>query len=557
MLVGLDVGGTHTDAVLIKDGRVFKKNKVRTNSQDLVATGLNILETLLKDQDLRQVKRIVISTTLSTNAIIEGKTPPVGVIVTSGPGINPENYKIGDSFYAVKGVIDHRGREIVKIDQEEISGICSEIKGKGINNLAVVGKFSPRNPEHEKKIQTIAGSDFTSCSTGHKISGSLNFPRRLTTAYLNAAVHNIHLNFVRSFRFSFDDDIVDIPLYILKADGGTMLIHNSINMPVQTVLSGPAAGVMGIMALCSVDKDAVGLDIGGTTTDISLFADGVPLMEPYGIKIGGHQTLVRALTSRSIGIGGDSLVRLTPDNQLQIGPVRMGPAMAFGGEHPTPTDAAIALSMLESGDKGKAVEAMKSLGEPLGLSPEEMAKKIINQMAAMIYDEIDSLIKEVNQRPVYTIHELLENRRIVPEKLIMIGGPAPFLGPFFAERWSMDYLISPHADVANAIGAAVARTTTTMTSLADTEQGMVTVAEEGYREKIGRDYTIDDLIHLSLKLLRDKAIRMGASEEEIELEIIEKQSFNMVKGFYTCGKNLRIMTQVKPGIIYPIKGEVA
>jgi len=557
MLVGLDVGGTYTDAVLIKDGHIFKKTKVRTNSQDLVATGLNILESLLKDQDLRQVKRIVISTTLSTNAIVEGKIPPVGIIVTSGPGVNPENYKIGDFFYTAKGIMDHRGREIVKIDQEEISNICSELKGKGINHLAVIGKFSPRNPEHEKKIQALAGSNFVCCSMGHKISGSLNFPRRITTAYLNAAVHDIHLNFVRSFRFTFNDDIVDIPLYILKADGGTMLIHNSINMPVQTVLSGPAAGIMGLMALCSVDKDAVGLDIGGTTTDISLFADGVPLMEPYGIKIGGHQTLVRALTIRSIGIGGDSLVKLTPENQLQIGPVRMGPAMAFGGEYPTPTDAAITLSMMEEGNKEKATRAMKSLGDPLGLSPEKVAEKIINQMAAIIYNEIDILIKEVNQRPVYTIHELLENRQIIPEKLIVIGGPAPFLGPFFANRWSMDYLIPPHADVANAIGAAVARTTSTLTSLADTEQGVVTVAEEGYREKIDKDYTIDDLIQLSLKLIRDKAIRMGSSEEDIELEIIEKQSFNMVRGFYTCGKNLRIMTQVKPGIIYPIKGAIA
>ncbi len=183
MLVGLDVGGTHTDAVLIKDGRVFKKTKVRTNSQDLVATGLNILETLLKDQDLRQVQRIVISTTLSTNAIVEGKTPPVGIIVTSGPGINPENYKIGDFYYTAKGVMDHRGREIVKIDQEEISEICSEIKEKGINHLAVVGKFSPRNPEHEKTIQAIAVSFFPFFPTGQKISGPLIFPRPLTPAY--------------------------------------------------------------------------------------------------------------------------------------------------------------------------------------------------------------------------------------------------------------------------------------------------------------------------------------------------------------------------------------
>ena len=125
-------------------------------------------------------------------------------------------------------------------------------------------------------------------------------------------------------------------------------------------MSGPAASLMGMQALLHTDEDALLLDVGGTTTDIFFLADGVPLFEPLGIQIGSYKTLVRAIFSQSIGLGGDSFVRVEK-GRLKIGPQRLGPPLAFGGENPTPTDAMVVLGYLPEGDKTKAYEGMAGL----------------------------------------------------------------------------------------------------------------------------------------------------------------------------------------------------
>ena len=149
----------------------------------------------------------------------------------------------------------------------------------------------------------------------------------------------------------------NIPVYILKADGGTILIDESLDCPVQTIHSGPAAGIMGVLATAQIKEDAVALDIGGTTTDISIFADGVPLLEPSGVSINGRKTLIRGLYTKSIGVGGDSVVKVENGNIL-IGPQREGPAAALGGPFPTPTDAMIVQGIVDFGDKQKAESAI-------------------------------------------------------------------------------------------------------------------------------------------------------------------------------------------------------
>src|SRR5690606_7293957 len=130
-------------------------------------------------------------------------------------------------------------------------------------------------------------------------------------------------------------------------DGGTMSIKKAIEKPVETILSGPAASFMGISAMLPTNKDAIFLDIGGTTTDIFFLADGVPLFEPLGIKIGKYKTLVRAIYTVSIGLGGDSAIEIA-NGSIKIGPVRKGKPYAFGGPKPTPTDAMIVLGFLDN-----------------------------------------------------------------------------------------------------------------------------------------------------------------------------------------------------------------
>ncbi|MFS8541566.1 MAG: hydantoinase/oxoprolinase family protein, partial [Tissierellales bacterium] len=347
---------------------------------------------------------------------------------------------------------------------------------------------------------------------------------------------------------------IEAPLFILKADGGTTSLEAAEQYPVETILSGPAASFMGLNALLHTDRDALLLDIGGTTTDIFFLADGIPLFEPLGIEIGPYKTLVRAIYSASIGLGGDSSIDVE-NGQLQIGPKREGPPYALGGPKPTPSDAMIALGLMEAGDRKKAIEAIKILSGKLNLAVEDTAQKILDTMGDMIKGTVDELLAKINSKPVYTVRELLYGKKIKPQLINIIGGPAKFLQPILEKKFNLPCYFPEHYDVANAIGAAMAKITTDVTLTADTSRGILSVPELGVYEKITRNFGLDSARERAIELLTEKAISLGASKEEIEAEIIEESCFNMVDGFYTRGKNIRIKAQIKPGLIYNVKGD--
>ncbi len=335
MIIGLDVGGTHTDVVLLGSEGLERSIKVPTDTGDLFHTVLAGLEQITEGVAPDQIHRLVLSTTLTTNAIVQNRVPPVGMIVSGGPGIDPEFYRPCEHYRVVSGSIDHRGREVEGIRPEEIEAARRYFKEAGISHVGVVGKFSTRNPAHELGVLEIIGNDFEKVFLGHRISGNLNFPRRIATTYLNAAVYPVHKPFFEAVRKSLDQKGLSVPIRILKADGGNMNLDASIDFPAQTILSGPAASVIGSLAFAPEEEDALVLDIGGTTTDMALLVNGAPLLDPLGIVMGKHQTLIRSLETQSIGIGGDSMVQVV-DGRIIVGPERLGPAMAYGGPAPTP-----------------------------------------------------------------------------------------------------------------------------------------------------------------------------------------------------------------------------
>jgi hypothetical protein len=163
------------------------------------------------------------------------------------------------------------------------------------------------------------------------------------------------------------------------------------------------------------------------------------------------------------------------------------------------------------------------------------------------------VIEEVNNQPVYTIHEMLDGKKLNPKILHVVGGPAEPMASYLGQLLNCSVFIPEHAEVANAIGAALARTTAELTILADTEQKMMTIAEDGYQTAIPSHFGREDAIRIGREKLREKAIKMGAAEEDIEMEVIENQEFNMIKQFYTTGKNIRVKLQVKPGLISGFK----
>jgi N-methylhydantoinase A len=548
MIIGLDVGGTYTDVVLLGDEGIVRAIKVLTDANALFKTVLSGLEAITEDIPPEHIRRIVLSTTLTTNAIAQAKISKVGMIVSSGPGIDPEHYRTHPHYVAVCGSIDHRGREIEPVDTCEIEKFARDFASEGIQHVGVVGKFSTRNPHHEMLIHDRIKPYFEKVFMGHQISGNLNFPRRIATTYLNAAVYPIHKHFFEAVQQSLEKKGLKIPIHIMKADGGTMNFAASMNYPAQTILSGPAASIMGSLAFAFDDEESLVMDIGGTTTDMAILVNYVPVLNPLGICIGPYKTLIRSLESHSTPVGGDSRITIQ-DRCIHIGPERIGPAMAYGGTVPTPTDALCVLGKIKNGDREKSIQGFQSIARDLGCSVETAAARVFDHTCRTILKEAQVLIDRINQKPVYTIHELQEGYQVNPRKILILGGPAPYFAQHFEEISSYQVGVVPRWDVANAIGAALARTTCEVSLFADTHQGIAMAPEEGFSAAVASNFTSTDAMTTAGDLLKLKAAKQGASPDEMEMEVVENQQFNMVKGFYTAGKNIRVKMQIKPGLI--------
>ncbi len=552
MIVGLDMGGTHIDGVIIKEGQVAKTIKKLTDHTDLFSSIWQTLEELLRDDDKSKIKRINLSTTISTNAIVEDKVAPVGMIIQAGPGLKSEFLACGEENAFISGYVDHRGVIVEPLKGSEIKEAKALFKENGIDTVAVISKFATRNPKVELAIKKTLGEDFEPVSLGHEMSGKLNFPRRVFTSYLNSAVHSTFKAFSTNIKRSLEKEGIDADLFILKADGGTMDIDAAEKKPVETILSGPAASFMGISGLLEGDQeDGILLDIGGTTTDIFFLANGQPLFEPEGAVISNYNTLVRAIYSVSMGLGGDSSIDLV-DGHLKIGPRRRGRPYAFGGPSPTPTDAMIYLGLMEAAqEEKKAHQAMKLLSDGLKITPKETAELIIRTMARMIKEKTDALLEVINSKPIYTVKELLAGKTLKPKTIRIIGGPAGVLASALEAEYGLACNYPENYQVANAIGAALAKPTMDMTMLANSDQGVLTVPEFAVYEKIPKDYSLADAKKRAIELLKDFARANGLDDREIE--ITEESSFNMVRGFSAAGKNIRIKAQIKPGHSFKLR----
>lgn len=549
MIIGLDVGGTHTDVVLLDKNGIQRDLKVPTTPADLYQSVWTALTAVTDGIDADSIQRIVLSTTLTTNAVAQNKVAPVAMIISGGPGIDPEHYRTNPEYYEVAGAIDHRGREITPIDPNQIRSLGRDLQAKNIRQIGVVGKFSVRNPSHELQISELLGEMFEKIFLGHHISGALNFGRRIATTYLNAAVYPVHKEFYAVVQQSLKKRGLNLPIRLLKADGGNMKFSASIDYPIQTVLSGPAASVMGALPFASPQDDTLVMDIGGTTTDMAVLISRAPVLNPVGIALGSHKTLIRSLETYSIGLGGDSAVKIV-DGRLKVGPERLGPAIVYGGSVPTPTDALAVMGTIEGLDPAPSFDGLAPMAAELGLGIEILAEKIVHLCCDQILGAARQLVAGINSKPVYTVHELQEGYVVDPKKMLILGGPAPYFAQYLAQRSVLDVEVVPRWEVANAIGAALARTTCEVTLLADSERGIVAAHEEDFSAEIGRSYGLKEAQQQALNLLQNKALIRGANPDSLEMEVVEALAFNIVKGFNTTGKNVRVKVQVKPGLIH-------
>jgi N-methylhydantoinase A/oxoprolinase/acetone carboxylase beta subunit len=544
MILGIDVGGTHTDVVCIKKGEVVSSLKVETfpDIVDSITAGVSSLNI-----DYNRVKRVVLSTTLTTNAIIENRLERAGMIVSAGPGVNPKYYFLNRDFHLVDGAMDHRGREYIPLDESGVERTALILKDSGINSVGIVSKFSVRNHYHELRIKSLIDGRFKYITMGHQMSGSLNFPRRIHTVFFNAGVLPVQARFISSVREAFAGLGIRSRILFLKADGGTFSSSAAERLPVETIISGPAASIMGAFALRPDEKCAAVLDIGGTTTDIGLLALGLPVFEPQGISIKGLKTLVRGLKTVSVGAGGDSAVSVNK-GVITVGPSRKGAPCCLGGTVPTVMDALRVLDHVKTGNKDKAVKAISDIASAYRMNVEETAKAIIRQMVGIIKNAYTDFLEDVNANPVYTIYEMLHPETVKPEKLVLIGGPALALKPFIEDELGIACVVPENYDVANAIGAAVSKTTARITLLADTQRKQMICPELEAEDIISPAFTIEDLKSTGEKLLNRHAVFLGLADD-YGIDIVEEQCFNMVSGFRTVGRNMRLKLQTRPGII--------
>jgi hypothetical protein len=183
------------------------------------------------------------------------------------------------------------------------------------------------------------------------------------------------------------------------------------------------------------------------------------------------------------------------------------------------------------------------------MSVEQTAQQIFETTCRYIMDGARDMVEEINSKPVYTVHELWEGSRIKPRHLIILGGPAPQFARQFETLFDGSVTVVPHWQVANAIGCALARTTCEVALFADTALGLAAAPGEQFSRSIGPGFDLQDARDLTVELLKAKAIRRGAAEHNLQTEIIEASVFNMIRGFNTVGKNIRVRAQIKPGLI--------
>ena len=561
-LLGIDAGGTHTDAVLIRlepQGATIKAwAKAKTDHNDLPKSMREVL-TLLRqecsDIDLSQVKDISLGTTLAVNALVQGKTDPVGLLLSAGSGLAAERFVIGDNYTVVEGGVDHRGVEVTKLNATKLPEILAGWRKKGVQATACVGKFSPRATAHETALGQICQDAGFSVTLGHRLSGELNFPRRIATAYYNAAVKRIQNNFLDAVEKTLGDFGIKGQVRLLKADGGAIPLELARKEPVQSILSGPAASVLGILALNHEVDQGVSLllDVGGTTTDIALIIDGSPVLDRDGMLLNSRRTLVRALASVSIGVGGDSKIFVDAKGHVTTGPTRVGPAMAFGGEEATLLDClnVLGIAGTPSGDAARSTLGLENLAKSHNLEPQKIARAALDNALEKIAQASGELLAQINSRPIYTLAQLRSQTKVTPERVLLVGGPAPCLKDELAKKLDLPVIIPEQFAVANAVGACLTRPTQSLEVYADTGTCQLQAPKLDLTEQISSATNQKMVEKRALELLQNYMAK--ESRLDCQCEVLESNLFATLNDYGRSSKDIRVTCQAIPGIVAGVK----
>ena len=437
--LGIDAGGTYTDTVIydFARDRTISKSKALTTKWDFTI-GINNALAELNQEKLREVEMVSLSTTLATNAIVEGEGQKVGMIIMPAYGrFDPEDISY-EPKAVISGQLEITGKEILPVDEEEVRQIVRQmVTGDKVKAFAVSGYAGAINPDHEMKVKQIIRQEtglFVTC--GHELSQILNFQTRAHTAMLNARIIPKLTKLLLDLEEVLAQRNIVAPIVVVKGDGTLMSAAMAKERPVETILSGPAASVAGARHLTGL-KDALVVDMGGTTTDTAALVDGAVSICETGSNVSGHKTHVKALEIRTVGLGGDSLIQYDR-GEFSLGPRRVAPIAWLGAMY-SGTNKALDflrthLDRYAMSTRDMQVLALTGSVDCLDLTPLE--EKVVTLLKSRPYS-IDELLKRTESLLEMSLNlDRLEKSFIIQRCGLTLTDLLHVAGRF--ERWDKE-----------------------------------------------------------------------------------------------------------------------
>jgi N-methylhydantoinase A/oxoprolinase/acetone carboxylase beta subunit len=509
--IGVDVGGTNTDAVLVSfDNKILAKTK-QTTTLDVSSGIRNAIKKVLLDANIpkRDIKYIMLGTTHCTNALVERKElNKVGAIRIGLPASSaiptmtdfPEDLKtiLGKHLYMVHGGYEFDGRLISPLDEDEVKACLLKMKSE-IESLAITGIFSKTSPDQELQVATWAKDilgEHIRISCSHQVGG-LGLLERENAAILNAALQGVALKMVNAFKETVTHLGLSAQLFIGQNDGTLMSLDQVQDFPVLTISSGPTNSIRGAGALSNVENGVV-IDVGGTTSDGGVLVNFFPRESTQAAQIGGVLTNFRMPDVVAVGIGGGTIVRFK-DRKCYLGPDSVGyklkeKAIGFGGDTLTLSDFYLANNQID-------IE---------GALNEQKLKEAIEDSAQLPYSEAITLVKQHIQLAIEKLVDKLKTD--VKEIPVVACGGGAFLLPKQIEGASK-VLFPEHLEVANAFGACIAQ-------ISSEEEKVVNTMQNDEKQELEK----------LLSNVENKLLKNGASKDSINILIKESTPLAYLPG---------------------------
>ncbi len=507
--IGIDVGGTNTDAVLIEDGKVIRAVKAPT-SEDVTTGILESLRSLGSTGMLsgQRVDGVMIGTTHFINAVVQRRhLTKVAALRLGMPASAslppfcdwPEDLAalVRGGVWMVEGGHEYDGRPFMPLDEAAVTQAAREMKAAGLKSVGISSIFSPLDPSHEKRaaelVSAVMPDVVITCSSD---LGRIGLLERENAGLLNAALADLARDTIAAFEKAIRDSGIAAPLFITQNDGTVAEAGQARRLPVYSFASGATNSMRGAAYLSGL-SDAMVIDVGGTTTDVGQLKHGFPREANSVVKVGGVRTLFRMPDLLSIGLGGGSHVSLDSEGKgpPKVGPLSVGyrllkEGIAFGGKQLTTTDIAIAAGILKLGDKAKVAHLDAA-----------SCKKVFVESARMAEEAIDRMKTEAGDVPLIAVGG---GAFLIPEKLAGVS----------------QVIHVEHGDCANAVGAAIAQVS-------------------GECDQIFKDLSRSEALSAAQGIANDRAVAAGADRQS--LKTIESEDMPLA---YLPGNSVRVRVRV-------------